>query len=174
MLRPRLPEIFLRSTVISSGLTQFMLGDRKKLSCKRRRQKQVPHWSLGPCYNKVHLGLCCSAQCGGNTRTCVRKTSRGTWSLLPVFGVIITETISSRLSSPDFPSAVSVVCDPKFFSTDERTLLGLTVTVGAERLLLEMKIILQWEPWKTPFRGITKPVILSPWSPDVKVSKIII
>lgn len=40
--------------------------------------------------------------CGPRTRT-----SRGTWSLLPVFA----ETISSKLSSPNRPSAISVVWD---------------------------------------------------------------
>lgn len=70
-----------------------------------------------------------------NGSTCARRTSRGTWSLLPVFGVIMTETISSKLSSPDLPSAASVVCDPKFFSTGERTLLGLRATVDGKDLI---------------------------------------
>lgn len=47
----------------------------------------------------------------------------------------MTETISSKLSSPDLPSAASVVCDPKFFNMGERTLLGLRATVDEKEFV---------------------------------------
>lgn len=154
MLRPRLPEIFLSSTVISSGLMQLTLGDKEKLSYKQQRQK----WQVCKSFTSTRvlvgwqfLSTLVQLLCMGltvchstsvlqsknvqNGSTCARRTSRGTWSLLPVFGVIMTETISSKLSSPDLPSAASVVCDPKFFSTGERTLLGLRATVDEKELV---------------------------------------
>lgn len=152
MLRPRLPEIFLSSTVISSGLTQLTLGDKEKLSYKQQRQKrQVLESFTRSCVGLKFFSTLVQLLCMGftvchstsilqpnniqNGSTCARRTSRGTWSLLPVFGVIMTETISSKLSSPDLPSAASVVCDPKFFNTGERTLLGLRATVDEKELV---------------------------------------
>lgn len=69
-------------------------------------------------------------RCSKWGRTCAPKTFRGMWSLLHVFGVIVTETISSKASSADRLSAISVVCDSQFLNDEERRLMGLRRTVG--------------------------------------------
>lgn len=124
MLMPRLPDIFLSSTVISSGLTQFREGDRGQ-----------PSWDQHRLILYTFTSVCLWAWKGSLTLTCVpgTRTSRGTCNLLLAFGVIMTETISSRLSSADRPSITSVDWDSYFLNTGERTLLGLMGTMGEKK-----------------------------------------
>lgn len=79
------------------------------------------HWALSAVLGRFQR----HSQWG---RTCGPRTFRGIWSLLHVFGVTVTEAISSKLSSANCLSDIDVVGDSQFLIVEECRLSELRRT----------------------------------------------